>query len=115
VGLRRHLAFALPDAGENGYLENVRPRKFSLETLEFLRRKGSEGGKKAAASLTPEQRTTRARAAALSGTAEERSERARKAVAARESKRKRRRLKQEPLRKNHDANVASDRLNGAGA
>ena len=63
-------------------------RIFSASTLDFLRRKGSEGGKKAAASMTPEQRTARAKKAALSGTPEKRSERARNAVSAREAARK---------------------------
>ena len=58
------------------------------EVLEFFRREGSRGGKKAAAALTPEQRRARAKKASLALSPELRSERARKAVAAREVKRK---------------------------
>jgi len=47
-------------------------KKLPPEVLDFFRKQGSKGGKKSAASLTPE----------------ERAERARKAVAAREAKRK---------------------------
>jgi len=57
--------------------------------LEFFRKAGSRGGKKAAESLTPDQRKARAKKAALSSSPQERSARARKAVAAREAKRKR--------------------------
>jgi hypothetical protein len=60
------------------------------DVLDYFRKQGSRGGKKAAASLTPEQRTTRAQNAALALSPQERSERARKAVAAREAKRERR-------------------------
>ena len=59
-----------------------------VDVLEFFRREGSRGGKKAAAALTPEQRRARARKASLALSPELRSERARKAVAAREVKRK---------------------------
>ena len=63
-------------------------KKLPSEVLEFFRKQGSKGGKKAAASMTPAERTTRARKAAASMTPESRRERARKAVAAREAKRK---------------------------
>jgi hypothetical protein len=66
----------------------VAKKKLPPEALEFFREHGSEGGKKAAASMTPAQRKARARKAAASMTPEQRSERARKAVAAREAKRK---------------------------
>jgi hypothetical protein len=58
------------------------------DVLEFFRREGSRGGKKAAAALTPEQRRARAKKASLALSPKLRSERARKAVMAREVKRK---------------------------
>jgi hypothetical protein len=64
-------------------------KKLPPDVLDYFRKEGSRGGKKAAASLTPEQRTARAQKAALALSPKERSERARKAVAAREAKRKR--------------------------
>lgn len=63
-------------------------KKLPPEVLDFFRKQGSKGGKKSAASLTPEERAARARHAAASMTPDERAERARKAVAAREAKRK---------------------------
>jgi hypothetical protein len=63
-------------------------RKLPPDVLDYFRKEGSRGGKKAAAALTPEQRTARAQKASLALSPEERSERARKAVAAREAKRK---------------------------
>jgi hypothetical protein len=66
----------------------VPKKKLPPEVVEFFRKQGSKGGKKAAASMTSEQRTARARKAAKSMTPEQRSERARKAVAAREARRK---------------------------
>lgn len=65
-------------------------KKLPPEVLEFFRKQGSKGGKKAAASMTAAQRKARARKAAESMTPEERSARASKAVAAREAKRKKR-------------------------
>ena len=65
-------------------------RKLPPEVVEFFRKQGSKGGKKAAASMTAEQRRARAQKAAASMTPEQRSERARKAVAAREAKRSKR-------------------------
>jgi hypothetical protein len=58
------------------------------DVLEFFRREGSRGGKKAAAALSPEQRRARATKASLALSPELRSERARNAVTAREVKRK---------------------------
>ena len=58
------------------------------DVLEFFRREGSRGGKKAAAALTLEQRRARAKKASLALPPKLRSERARKAVMAREAKRK---------------------------
>jgi hypothetical protein len=66
----------------------VAKKKFPADILEFFRREGSRGGKKAAAALTPEQRATRAKKASLTLSPEQRSERAKKAVTAREAKRK---------------------------
>jgi len=68
----------------------VPKKKLPPEVLEFFRKQGSKGGKKAAASMTAAQRKARARKAAESMTPEERSARASKAVAAREAKRKKR-------------------------
>lgn len=62
-------------------------KKLPPDVLEFFRRQGARGGKKAAASMTPEERADRAKKAATSMTAEQRVERARNAVAAREAKR----------------------------
>jgi hypothetical protein len=66
--------------------------KLPPKVAEFFRKKGSEGGKKAAKLLTDEQRRERAKKASTrateSMTAEQRRDRALKAVAAREAKRK---------------------------
>jgi len=67
----------------------VAKKKLPPAILDFFRKAGSRGGKKAAQSLTPEQRKARAKKASLSLSPPERSERARMAVAAREAKRKR--------------------------
>jgi len=64
-------------------------RKLPPDVLDYFRNEGRRGGKKAAAALTPDQRSARAKKAALALPPEERSKRARKAVAAREAKRKR--------------------------
>jgi hypothetical protein len=64
-------------------------RKLPSDILDYFKKEGSRGGKKAAASLTPEQRSARAQKAALTLSPRERSDRARKAVAAREAKRRR--------------------------
>lgn len=63
-------------------------KKLPPEIAEFFRTQGRRGGKKAARSLTAEERVTRARKAAESMTPEQRRARALKAVAAREVKRK---------------------------
>lgn len=64
-------------------------RKLPPDVLDYFKKEGSRGGKKAAASMTPEQRSARAQKASRALSPSERSERARKAVAAREAKRKR--------------------------
>jgi hypothetical protein len=64
-------------------------KRLPPEILDYFKKEGSRGGKKAAASMTAEQRSARAQKAALALSPAERSERARKAVAAREAKRKR--------------------------
>jgi hypothetical protein len=64
-------------------------RKLPPDILDYFKKAGSRGGKKAAASMTADQRSARAKKAALALSPAERSERARKAVAAREAKRKR--------------------------
>jgi hypothetical protein len=64
-------------------------KKLPPDVVEFFRRQGSKGGKKAAASMTPQERTDRARAAAASMTPEERAARAKKASAAAVAARKR--------------------------
>jgi hypothetical protein len=61
-------------------------KKLPAEVLEFFRKHGSKGGRKAAAAMTPEERVARARKAAMSMTPEERIARAKKAVAARRKK-----------------------------
>jgi hypothetical protein len=68
----------------------MKPKKLPPDVAEFFRRQGSRGGKKAAESLTAEERKERARKAPMALSADERKERAQKAVAAREAKRKRR-------------------------
>ena len=66
--------------------------KLPTKIAEFFRKQGSKGGKKSAASFTPEERIARAKNAARTATAtmtaEQRRARALKAVAAREAKRK---------------------------
>lgn len=62
--------------------------KLPPQVAEFFRKHGSKGGKKAAAAMTPEERSIRAKKAANSLTPAERRVRALKAVAAREAKRK---------------------------
>jgi hypothetical protein len=57
-------------------------KKLPPEVLEFFRKQGSKGGKKAAAAMTPEARVARAKRAADSMTPEERAARAKKASAA---------------------------------
>lgn len=64
-------------------------KKLPPEILDYFKKEGRRGGKKAAASMTAEQRSARAQKASLALSPSERSERARKAVAAREAKRKR--------------------------
>jgi hypothetical protein len=64
-------------------------KKLPPDVLDYFKKEGSRGGKKAAASMTAEQRSARAQNASLALSPSERSERARKAVAAREAKRKR--------------------------
>jgi len=64
-------------------------RKLPPDVLDYFKKEGSRGGKKAAASMTPERRSARAQKASRALSPSERSERARKAVAAREAKRKR--------------------------
>lgn len=71
-----------------GYADSVPRKKLPPEVMEFFRKQGSKGGKKAAASMTPAERTARAKNAAASMTPAERRARALKAVAAREAKRK---------------------------
>jgi hypothetical protein len=68
----------------------VAKKKLPPEILEFFRKQGSKGGKKSAASFTPEERSARAKkaVAAVSLTPEQRHARALKAVAAREANRK---------------------------
>lgn len=63
-------------------------------SLEFFKKQGSRGGRKSAASLTAEERSARARKAALAQklTPAQRVARAKKAVAAREAKRKAKRV-----------------------
>ena len=77
---------------KGGKLDVVMRKKLPPDVLAFFRKQGSRGGKKAAASMSPEQLVARARKAAASAAAsmtpEERVRRARKAVAAREAKRK---------------------------
>jgi hypothetical protein len=67
-------------------------KKLAPEVLDFFRKQGSKGGKKAAASMTPEARVARAKAAAAAMTPEQRALRAKKAsaaaVASRKAKRK---------------------------
>jgi hypothetical protein len=60
-------------------------------SLEFFKKQGAIGGKKAAAAFTADERSARARKAALAQklTPAERVARAKKAVAAREAKRRR--------------------------
>ncbi len=70
------------------YADAVAKKKLPPEVLEYFRKEGSKGGKKAAANLTPAQRRARAKKASLSIPPEKRSEYARKAVAAREAKRR---------------------------
>ncbi len=69
-------------------LLGVAKKKLPPEALEFFRKQGKKGGKKAAATSTPAERSARAKKAALTIPPEVRSERARKAVAAREAKRR---------------------------
>lgn len=57
-------------------------KKLPPDVVEFFRKHGSRGGKKAAAAMTPEERTARAQAAAAAMTPEERRARAQKASAA---------------------------------
>lgn len=70
-----------------GYADSVPRTKLPPEAIEYFRKQGSKGGKKAAALMTPEERTARAKNAAASMTPAERRARALKAVAAREAKR----------------------------
>ena len=63
-------------------------KKLPADVLEFFRKEGSKGGKKAASMSTPAQRRERSKKANFSLTPEQRSEHARKAVAAREAKRR---------------------------
>jgi aspartate/methionine/tyrosine aminotransferase len=56
---------------KQGKIDAMAKKKLPPEIVEWFRREGAKGGKKAAAAMTPRQR----------------SERARKAVAAREAKR----------------------------
>ena len=56
-------------------------KKLPPGVLDFFRKQGSKGGKKAAAGMTPEARVTRAKKAAESMTPEERTARAKKAAA----------------------------------
>jgi hypothetical protein len=60
----------------------VSKQKLPPDVVEFFRKQGSKGGKKAAAGMTPEARIARAKKAAAALTAEQRSERARKAIRA---------------------------------
>jgi hypothetical protein len=64
--------------------------KLPPNVAEFFRKDGSRGGKKSAASLTPEERVARAKkaVAAVSLTSAQRRASALKVVAAREAKRK---------------------------
>jgi hypothetical protein len=64
-------------------------KRLPPDILDYFKKEGSRGGKKAAASMTAEQRSARAQKAALALSPTERSERGQKAVAAREAKRKR--------------------------
>ena len=57
-------------------------KKLPPDILEFFRKHGSKGGKKAAAAMTPEARVARAKKAAASMTPEQRMARAKKASAA---------------------------------
>ena len=57
-------------------------KKLPPDILDFFRKQGSKGGKKAAAGMTPEARVARAKKAAESMTPEERVARAKKASAA---------------------------------
>ena len=63
-------------------------KKLPPDVLDFFRKQGSKGGKKAAAGMTPEARIARAKRAAESMTPEQRTARAKKAAAARKAKRK---------------------------
>lgn len=60
------------------------------EVLEYFRKQGAKGGRKAAQSMTAEQRIARSQAANNALTPEQRVERSKKAVAAREKLRKQR-------------------------
>jgi hypothetical protein len=56
------------------------------ELKQYLAKIGRKGGRKAAANMTPEERSERARNATAALTPKQRSERARKAVMARYAK-----------------------------
>jgi hypothetical protein len=58
------------------------------EIRELFRRAGRQGGKKAAAQMTPEQRRARAKKASEAVPLEQRAERSRKGALAREENRK---------------------------
>jgi hypothetical protein len=62
--------------------------KLPPEIVELFRKRGSKGGKAAAARMTPEARVARAKHAAASMTPEERTAHAKKAAAVRWAKRK---------------------------
>jgi len=63
-------------------------KKLPSDILEFFRKQGSKGGRKAASAMTPEARVARAKKAAASMTPEQRTARAKKASAAAVAKRK---------------------------
>jgi hypothetical protein len=67
-------------------------KKLPPDILEFFRKQGSKGGKKAAAAMTPDARVARAKKASASMTPHERVVRAKKAstaaLAARKAKKK---------------------------
>ena len=63
-------------------------KKLPSDILDFFRKQGSRGGKKAAAGMTPEARVARAKKAAESLTPVERTARAKKAAAVRKANRK---------------------------
>jgi hypothetical protein len=73
---------------QGGKLVAVPRKKLPPDVIEFFRKQGSKGGKKAAASMTPKARIARAKKAAEAMTPEQRAARAKKASAAAAAARK---------------------------